>query len=298
MACRDTTAPCGQPVPLRAAGCDDGCGPRPAGPCRATTTHIGPLEVLQDSNGCLTFSLRGAVPDGIYTNPEVEMRGGFVVGIRTGRAALQAVAPLCAPAGQPAPAPGLIVLQDDPCNLLRRVGTTFAASLHYESSGPLSITGCGTEANPLRFELNLPGAVAGATVQACGINIEDGVVKEFDVPVMAVVADENTGLQATWDPLTCTVTLNRLNGDAELARMPAVICDGSVDPPNGLVVGTPDAVYVLRLPNTSTVAYTVTCSGIGVGTVSNMSSGVYEVFADGVSLGYLSYTRCAYVPPP
>jgi hypothetical protein len=31
---------------------------------------------------------------------------------------------------------------------------------------------------------------------------------------------------------------------------------------------------------------------------NNMASGVYEVFVGTRSLGYMAYTRCAYVAPP
>lgn len=288
-------APCGGPVPRAAADC--GCTPLAQGGCNGTTWLAGTWRYTQSPMGCLTRTPVGTqIPDGVYTHPEVTMRDGHVVAIRSGAAAVATLPALCAPAGSTAAPGSTPVLSADQCNLTHLVGGRLETKVYIETEGAITVEGCGTQGNPFRFNAVIPGFPTGLDFEGVGIEFINGVAQTFQQPVMNVTADPGTGLTAAWNPLTATITLEAASGSAA-ARLPAVVCDSSADPTNGLVVGTPDTTYTFRLPNTATVVYTITTSGIGAATINAMLSGLYEVYAGAVSLGYISYTRCAYVAP-
>lgn len=294
----ENQAPCGGPVPRAAADC--GCTQPVQGACTASTWVTGPWRYTQDTTGCVTREAVGtAIEDGVYANPTITMQDGFVVAITPGES-LRVTPPALCGASQVAVTPGSVPLMDgSSCNLSTVVNSRVLTRLFTETApgSALSITGCGTEASPLVFDVALPADAGGATFQSCGINIQAGRVVAFAAPIMAVTTAPGSGLTATLDTNTCTLTLDVDDPVGSAARLPAIVCDNSVNPTNGVLVGTASTVYELRLPNTLTVVYTATTDGVGAATISNMLTGVYEVVVGTTSLGYVSYTRCAYVAP-
>ena len=296
MACGGPNqAPCGGPVPRV------GVSPTPAATCPSVSWTAGPWRYVQSASGCLTREAAGApIPDGQYQHPVITMRDGHIVAIEEGAAQLLLPPALCGGAPSTPGAPGTIVLDAGACNLMAMVAGKYTARVYVEAapSSPRSVTGCGTAADPLRFDVTLPAAAGGATFTGCGIAITNGRVTQFTAPVMNVVVNPNSGLGATWNPANCTITLESLDPTAAATKLPAVICDSASNPTNGLLAGTPSTTYLLRIPNTATTVYTATTNGSGSAVVNNMASGVYEVFVGTRSLGYMAYTRCAYVAPP
>jgi hypothetical protein len=289
------------------------CGGPNQAPCgrSSTTTPVaprcptqvwtaGPWMYVQTPDGCLTREAVGApIPDGVYVNPQITMSGGHIVAVANGPAMAVVPPSPCAPAGMDSGGGGSPpLLVPDACNLMSMVqGRLQAKAFMTVADGtPMTITGCGTPENPFRFSLTLPETAGGVTYTGCGINIQNGRVVAFLPPVMDLVASEDSGLAIDVHPLTCQRTIRSATG-AAVALLPAIRCDGSVDPPAGQVVGTPDTVYLLRLPNTASLVYTATTNVAGVATVSNMLGGVYEVVVGTRTLGYVNYVRCAYVAP-
>lgn len=300
MACGGpNSAPCGGPVPRAAADC--GCTPAGQGACESSTWTIGPWRYTQSAAGCITRAPVGtAITDGVYTNPQITMAGGHIIAIRNGTNVVATLPSLCAPNSLGStPVAGSTVLDPAACNLTVLTNGRLVTRLYVaapEPESPLAVTGCGTANDPLRFTLTLPEASVGVDFTGPGITIVDGLVTDFALPVLNVTADPATGLQSAWNPTTATITLSPISGSAT-ARLPAVVCDDTVTPTNGILVGTPSTTYALRLPNTSSVVYTVTTSSTGAATVNGMVTGVYEVYVGTTSLGYIAYTRCAPATP-
>jgi hypothetical protein len=299
MACGGPNqAPCGGPVPRAAADC--GCTQPVQGACPATTWIAGPWRYTQSTTGCVTREAVGApIADGVYTHPRITMQGGHLVAIESGASALAMVPALCAPNNLATAGPaGTIVLSADQCNLTTMVGGRYLTkvALTTPSGSPLTVTGCGTPASPFVLDVTLPGTTSGTSFVGPGITFANGIATAFSLPVMNVTVTPETRLQAAWNPLTGTVAITPTAG-ADV-KLPALLCDSAANPTNALVVGTPSTVYEFRLPNTATVLYTATTGGAGTTTVNGMVTGMYEVRANGLSLGYLSYNRCAYIAPP
>lgn len=227
------------------------------------------------------------------------MAGGHIVAIEEGSATAVVPPALCAPAGQSTGAPGTIVLDAGPCNLMSMVAGKYTARLYAEtqSGSPLAVAGCGTQADPLRFTLTLPETAGGANFTGAGITVLNGRVTQFVLPVMNVTTATNTNLTAQYNPTTGTINLTLTDPDVAAVKLPAAICDNSVNPTNGVLAGTPNTTYLLRVPNTTTTVYTATTSNAGAATINNMATGVYEVVVGTRSLGYMAYTRCTYVAP-
>ncbi len=285
-------APCGGPVPRVGA-----TTPAPAA-CPSTTWTAGPWRYTQDAAGCLTRQPAGTpIPDGTYANPRITMQGGHVVAVEAGPAPVLVPPTLCGEQAAGTPGTSTILLGTDPCNLMTMTAGRYSARAYLEAAAgtPLTITGCGTAADPFRFSIALPGAPTGATFLGAGIQFTNGLMQQFVLPVMSVSADAATGLTVTTNTTTGAVFLTRTPTAA--ARLPGVVCNSSTNPTNGVLVGTPNTSYVLRLPNTATNAYTPTTDAAGAATIANMATGVYEVYVGTTSLGYISYERCTYVAP-
>ncbi len=286
-------APCGGPVPRV------GIPATTPAACPSTTWVAGPWRYTQDGAGCLSREAVGSpILDGTYANPRITMQGGHIVAIEAGPAPVLVPPALCGEQAAGTPGTSTILLSTDPCNLMTMVAGRYSARAYLEAASgtPLTITGCGTSADPFRFTINLPSAPSGGTFVGAGIQFTNGLMQQFALPVMSVSADPATGLTVTTNSVTGGVSLSRT--PTATARLPGVVCDSTVNPTNGLLIGTPNTSYLLRVPNTTTNVYTPTTNASGTATISNMSTGVYEVYVGTTSLGYISYERCVHVNNP
>jgi hypothetical protein len=221
--------------------------------------------LYKELDGCTTRTrLAGVLPDGVYTNPIVEMVNGCMKSIKSGTNIIQSRPEPCATgAGSVTPVAN-ITISPAPCNLLSGSASALFAGITFNQAGQnITVTGCGTPTSPLvisanagslltsiasttlQYSVSPSGAVSintqGANYSKCGTVIESGIVKTYSDTIKTIIGQ--FGIKATYDAATCKATLEF---DWKTAKLPSrtisgVSCGGAfVDP----ATGTPPALGV------------------------------------------------------
>jgi hypothetical protein len=227
--------------------------------------------------------------DGTYENATVRVLNGKVVAVTAGTRVVTTPADPCATAGGDTGGPATVALSDDPCNLTTQVGGELLTQVFAEGAGATSVTGCGTLDDPLVINTPVP-EVSGVTVDSCGVEIENGLVKAWSSFIKQVVFDPATCLSAQYNPTTCTITVTKIpgcnmggsgggntgdNGEA----LPSLVCEESGQ---HALIGTPNVTYELYVPGAATPSYSITLTAGGYGTLGiAVLPGTYEVRVQG-----------------
>jgi hypothetical protein len=170
-----------------------------------------------------------AIPDGVYTNPIIQMIGGCITSIQNGDSQVYSACDPCAVPPTP-PTPMSPDIDGNVCNLLTNGADGLLTLLYTAPSSCIAFNGCGTPASPLTASpiisldagnalecrpnglfVSTPGATSGANFVGCGITILNGLVVTLPLPFQPVLNLINTDgtVIITRDPTNpCTVTLS------------------------------------------------------------------------------------------
>lgn len=208
--CSNTQAPlCGvRPGSASSSTDGSGTGTSPATACAGGAWQIGQHAVTQSPAGCLSVERTASLPDGTYTNATITVLNGIITGVTSGYAVAAVLPGLCQGGGSTTGGPGTaeVDVVNDPCNMSSLQGGAIMTSLVVNPGDGISVTGCGTTADPLVITND---AIAedgtGATVNSCGYEIVNGVVKTWTNPITTVAAGD--GIKIDYNPANCKITI-------------------------------------------------------------------------------------------
>lgn len=208
--CSNTQAPlCGvRPGSASSSTDGSGTGTSTATACAGGAWQIGQHAVTQSPAGCLSVERTASLPDGTYTNATITVLNGIVTGVTSGYAVAAVLPGLCQGGGS-TPGGGStaeVDVVDDPCNMSSLQGGAIMTSLVVNPGDGISVTGCGTTADPLVITNDaIAEEGTGASVNSCGYEIDNGIVKAWTNPITTVVPGD--GIKVDYDPANCKITI-------------------------------------------------------------------------------------------
>lgn len=174
------------------------------------------------------------VPDGTYSNATIVVRNGRIISIDTGKPVIYSAAdPCCEQAAS------TVIDEGNPALTPSNPG---AAGPFFESSDCVAVQGDGSLLNPFSFDLAdaCKGTTpSGASFDACGFKIENGIVKTFTAPITGLVPLDNSIEFVAVEGQSCVVGVRvkptAVAGGANRQRV--VCCACSSGGGNGVAAG-------------------------------------------------------------
>jgi hypothetical protein len=213
-------------------------------PCAPMSFCAGNYTITFDGQ-CLTKTRRAnAIPDGTYKNADVSIEDGCITALSEGTPSSTVLAGPCTttPGGGIGTTP---TIATGSCNLLSDTGSGLQARAVLVAYPPLSVTGCGSAAQPWVMEFD-GASIGGVDVDSCGYKATGGIFTQWVDPVTNVINGDGSLLISKTG---CSIQINSAaTYTQKIIYSRPLCCTDTTGVPRFLGMGTVNAAVIDTAP--------------------------------------------------